>query len=55
MSGNAAGDNAFVDILNGWQREVLAGGDVAEEVCAGACGDGAADGVSDTGLSSFSL
>jgi hypothetical protein len=36
-----------VDILYRWQREVLAGGDVTEEVGTGCCSQCAADGAGD--------
>ena len=39
VGGDAAGHDPFVDILNRWQTQVFAGGNVAEEVSSGRSGD----------------
>ena len=47
VSGDAGRHDPIVYVLGGRQAQVLAGGDVAEEVCPGAGGYGAADGAGD--------
>ena len=47
VGGDAARHHPLVDVLDGGQAQVLAGGDVAEEIGAGGGGDGPADGAGD--------
>ena len=47
VGGDTAGDHPFMNVLDSRQTQMLTGGDVAEEVCAGAGRKGPPDSAGD--------